>query len=102
MAVPIRKYNPGFLSDEELVPDRLVEALIRFMEAYYSPNELREIVVAEVAHPADDDDKEGLMRPLYKSALAQLRASPVLPADSATDEHSARALLDKIGEERRA
>ena len=51
--------------------ERLVEALIRFIESYYSPDKLKEIG-ARIAREAEDVVPE--MRSLYQSAAARLMA----------------------------
>ena len=71
-----RLYNIYYLLRRHREPDRLVEALIHFMESFYSPDELREIAEYECARPVDVIDS--LMWPLYESTLAQLLESPVL------------------------
>ena len=70
-----RLYNVYYLLRRRSGPDRLVDALVRFMEAYYSPPELQDIgarIVTEIAGP----DAE--MQPLLRAALARLMESPAL------------------------
>ena len=64
-----RLYNIYYLLRRRRGPDRLVEALIHFMESYYSPLELKDIGTQLV------DDAAGLspeMRSLHRLALASL------------------------------
>ena len=79
--------------------DRLVEVLIGFMAAYYSPDELQDIGT-RTALEAEDVVPE--MRPLYQSASAKLVAMSALAGDAVTpiEEGGAqlatvRALFDK-------
>ena len=72
-----RLYNIYYLLRRRRGPDRLVEALVHFMESYYSPLELKDISVRMV------HDVAGLgaeMRPLYRIALASLMELPSLAA----------------------
>ena len=71
-----RLYNIYYLLRRQRGPDRLVEALIRFMESYYSPDDLKEIAVSEFDRLVEDPD--GLIQPLYQNALEELLASPIL------------------------
>ncbi len=64
-----RLYNIYYLLRRRRGPDRLVEALIHFMESYYSPLELKDIGTQLV------DDAAGLppeMRSLHRNALTSL------------------------------
>ena len=70
-----RLYNIYYLLRRPRGPDRLVEALIRFMEAFYAPQELREIGI-NMASEADNFDGE--MRMLHQTALKQLLTLPAL------------------------
>ena len=70
-----RLYNIYYLLRRPRGPDRLVEALIRFMEAFYAPHELRDIGV-EMACEAGNFDGE--MRRLHQTALVRLLALPAL------------------------
>ena len=70
-----RLYNIYYLLRRPRGPDRLVEALIRFMEAFYAPPELRDIGVG-IAREVGNFDGE--MRTLHQTALAQLLALPAL------------------------
>ena len=72
-----RLYNIYYLLRRPRGPDRLVEALIRFMEAFYAPHELREIGIG-MAREAGNFDGE--MRMLHQTALLQLWALPA-PAE---------------------
>ena len=70
-----RLYNVYYLLRRRSGPDRLVDALVRFMEAYYSPRELQDIgarMATEIAGP----DAE--LQPLLRAALARLMESPAL------------------------
>ena len=70
-----RLYNIYYLLRRPRGPDRLVEALIHFMEAFYAPDELRDIGMGMAR---DVDDSDGEMRTLHQTALAQLLALPAL------------------------
>ena len=70
-----RMYNIYYLLRRSRGPDRLVNALVRFMESYYSPSGLRDIA-AEIASATES--LEGEMRAMHQTAFAQLLASPVL------------------------
>ena len=70
-----RLYNIYYLLRRPRGPDRLVEALIRFMEAFYAPHELRDIGV-KMAREAGNFDGE--MRTLHQTALVRLLALPAL------------------------
>ena len=73
--------------------DRLIEVLIRFMEAYYSPAELKDISV-RIAREAEDVVPE--VRSLYQSASVQLAA---MSAQAHQREKSALATFeDPLGE----
>ena len=70
-----RLYNVYYLLRRRRGPDRLVEALIHFMESYYSPPELKDISARMVR------DTTGLgteMRSLHRMALASLMNLPSL------------------------
>ena len=73
-----RLYNIYYLLRRGRGPDRLIEALIRFMASYYSPRELKEIGVLLV-HEAQAFDTE--MRSLHRSAFARLMELPALAAN---------------------
>ena len=64
-----RLYNIYYLLRRPRGPDHLVESLIRFMESYYSPPELKEIG-ARIAREAGSLDIQMLW--LQKTALARL------------------------------
>ena len=70
-----RLYNIYYLIRRARRPAPMVDALIRFMEAYFSPDELKDRV-ARLAREASglDDDTSGL----YRTALAQLVELPSL------------------------
>ena len=70
-----RLYNIYYLLRRSRGPDRLIEALIRFMASYYSPRELVDIG-AGIAHEAGSFDAE--MRALHRSAFARLIELPTL------------------------
>ena len=70
-----RLYNIYYLLRRPRGPDRLVEALIRFMEALYAPDELRDIGIGMVR---EADNFDGERRMLHQTALKQLLALPSL------------------------
>ena len=70
-----RLYNIYYLLRRRRGPDRLVEALVHFMEAYYSLPELREIGI-RIAREVGTQPAE--MRKLYWAAFAQLVEVPTL------------------------
>ncbi len=70
-----RLYNIYYLLRRNRGPDRLIEALIRFMASYYSPDELKDIGT-RIAREAQGFDPE--MRSLHQSAFAQLMELPTL------------------------
>ena len=70
-----RLYNIYYLLRRNRRPDRLIEALIRFMASYYSPPELRDIGI-RIAHEAGSVEEE--MRSLHHGAFARLLELPVL------------------------
>ena len=70
-----RLYNIYYLMRRSRGPDSLIEALVKFMESYYSPHELRDIG-ARMAHEAESFDME--MRALHQTALARLMELPGL------------------------
>ena len=70
-----RLYNIYYLLRRRRGPDRLVEALIHFMESYYSPPELKDIS-ARMVHDAGGLGAE--MRSLHRIALAGLIELPSL------------------------
>ena len=72
-----RLYNIYYLMRRARRTDLMIEALIRFMEAYYSTDELREFG-ARIVHEATDLD-DGTMG-LYRMAFQQLVRLPVLEA----------------------
>ena len=72
-----RLYNIYYLLRRRRGPDRLVEALIHFMESYYSPPELKDIS-ARMAH--DTVGLGGELRSLHRIALTGLMKLPSLAA----------------------
>ena len=94
-----RLYNIYYLLRRRSGPDRLVEALVRFMESYYSSRELRDIgarMAGEIAlldAEARSLHQTALARLMESSALAGYRAELVakLPADLRPVEPAARA-----------
>ena len=70
-----RLYNIYYLLRRRRGPDRFVEGLIHFMEACYSPPELKDISARMVRDAAGLDVE---MRSLYRIALASLIESPSL------------------------
>ena len=76
-----RLYNIYYLLRRRRGPDRLVEALVHFMESYYGPNELKNIG-ARMIGEMDSLDAETQF--LHRAALASLLQSPVL-ADYRTE-----------------
>ena len=80
-----RLYNVYYLLRRRNGPDRLVEALVRFMESYYSRRELKDVgarMVNEIT------GLEAEMLPLHRAVLARLMESladfrPVEPAAQA-------------------
>ena len=70
-----RLYNIYYLMRRSRGPDRLVEALVRFMESYYSPRELRDIG-ARIVNEAQSLGTE--MRAMSRSALARMMDLPAL------------------------
>ena len=70
-----RLYNIYYLLRRRRGPDRLVEALIHFMESYYSPPELKAIS-ARMVHDAGALGAE--MRSLHRIAFARLMELPSL------------------------
>ena len=100
-----RLYNIYYLLRRRRGPDRLVEALIHFMESYYSAPELKDIS-ARMVHDAGRLGAE--MGSLHRTALASLMELPslaeyrdelldMLPAGDSdpaqADERAARALF---------
>ena len=70
-----RLYNIYYLLRRRRGPDRLVAALIRFMESYYSPSELMEIGALMVQ---DMDGLDGEAQLLHRAAFTQLMESPAV------------------------
>ena len=70
-----RLYNIYYLLRRRRDPDRLVAALIRFMESYYSPSELMEIG-ARMVQEMDGLDAEAQL--LHRDAFTRLMESPAL------------------------
>ncbi len=93
-----RLYNIYYLLRRPRGPDRLVEALIRFMEAFYAPQELRDIGMGMVR---EADNFDGQMRMLHQTALARLLERPALAEHRNTllSEVRAQGLLPPGGTE---
>ena len=75
-----RLYNIYYLLRRRSGPDRLVDALVRFMESYYSPRELKDIgarMVSEMEH------LDGETQALCRTALVRLMESPAFAGDRA-------------------
>ena len=70
-----RLYNIYYLLRRSRGPVPLIEALIRFMEGYYSPEELREFGVRIALEAAILDDEAQIG---HRAALARLIESPSL------------------------
>ena len=70
-----RLYNIYYLMRRSRRSDRLVEALIHFMESYYSPSELKDIGV-RIIREADSFGEE--MRSLSRAVLARLMELPAM------------------------
>ena len=111
-----RLYNIYYLLRRSRGPDRLIEALIRFMASYYAPRELVDIGVG-IAREAGSSDAE--IRALHRFAFARLMDEPALaanreellalappgfaedadpgsaPAEERAEETAAQALFDK-------
>ena len=91
-----RLYNIYYLLRRHRRPNRLIEALIQFMAAYYSPDELQGIsarLAREMKGPVPQ------MRSLLELAYAQLMALPA-PAEHSTEGEreqaaAARSLFEK-------
>ncbi len=75
-----RMYNIYYLLRRPRGPDRLVDSLIRFMESFYSPRELRDVVVG-ISRELKNIDGE--MRLLHEAAFDRLLALPALDAHRA-------------------
>ena len=76
--------------------DRLIEVLIRFMAAYYLPEELKDIG-ARIAREAEDVAPE--VRSLYQSASVQLAATST-QAHQRTERSALATFEDLLGEPR--
>ena len=89
-----RLYNIYYLLRRSRGPVPLIEALIRFMEGYYSPEELREfgVRIALEAATLDDEAQVGhraaFARLLQSPSLATHRESLLALAPWATDDRS--------------
>ena len=70
-----RLYNIYYLLRRRRGPDPLVEALVRFMEAYYSPRELMDFSTRMVSEISRLDPET---QALYQTALARLMELPAL------------------------
>ena len=75
-----RLYNIYYLLRRRSGPDRLVEALVRFMESFYSPRELQDVVALMVR---DLDGLGAEARSLHEAVLVRLMESPALAEDRA-------------------
>ena len=84
-----RLYNIYYLLRRSRRSDHLVEAVIRFMESYYSPSELK-IVGTRIIHEAESFMAE-TQSPL-RAALAQLIELPAL----ARDREELLAMMPKV------
>ena len=102
-----RLYNIYYLLRRNRGPDRLIEALIRFMASYYSPPELKDIGV-RIVREAQGLDPE--MRSLHQFAFVHLMELPALagyreelramvPADFAKAPYRISASSDEAGTE---
>ena len=72
-----RLYNIYYLLRRSRRSDRLVEALIHFMESYYSPLELKDIGVRMIREVEGFSEE---MQSLSQAALAQLMELPAMAA----------------------
>ncbi len=101
-----RLYNIYYLLRRNGGPDSLIQALIRFMESFYSRSELRDLGEG-IAREARGLDRE--RRSLYWTALEQLAQLPVLarhreellallPEDEPEELATAAGLLQKAVE----
>ena len=70
-----RLYNIYYLLRQRRGPDPLLEALIRFMASYYSPEELKGVGIQMIE---DLPGANAEMQLLYKAALGQIFALPEL------------------------
>ena len=70
-----RLYNIYYLLRRNRGPNRLIEALIRFMAAYYSPDELKDIGTRMIREAGSLDLE---MRSLHQAALERLMELPAL------------------------
>ena len=70
-----RLYNVYYLLRRSRGPDSLIEAIIQFMESYYSSAELKDIV-ARLIREAGSFNTE--MQSLYQTAISRLLELPVL------------------------
>ena len=73
-----RLYNIYYLLRRSHTPKPLIEALIRFMDAYYSPPELRDVGLRMVREASE---LESETKTLHWTAFARLIDLPVLAAD---------------------
>ena len=101
-----RLYNIYYLLRRNGGPDSLIQALIKFMEAFYSRSTLRDIG-ERIAREARGLDRE--RRSLHRTALEQLAQLPVLaghreellallPEEDSPELADAKALLQKAVE----
>ena len=89
-----RLYNIYYLMRRARGPAPLIEALIHFMEAYYSPSELKDFGV-RIAHEATDFDAQA--QRVYRTAFARLLELPSL-ADHRDEllSHAPTTFLDQF------
>ena len=85
-----RLYNIYYLLRRDRRADRLVEALVHFMESYYSPSELKDIGT-RIIREAEGFDAE--MQSLSQAALARLMELPAVAGHR--EELRAIALVNK-------
>ena len=84
-----RLYNIYYLLRRNSRPNRLIEVLVRFMESYYAPDELKDIATG-IAREAEELPLE--MRSLYESAANQLVALSELAEEQEANMEEARKL----------
>ena len=96
-----RLYNIYYLLRRRRGPDRFVEALIHFMESYYSPTELKDISVRMIRDAAGLGAEMLSLQPITLKGLMELPSLAehreelleMMPAGSA--ERAARELFEK-------
>ena len=72
-----RLYNIYYLMRRSRGPAPMIEALIRFMEAYYSPSELEALVISTVREAVSLEDEA---KQMHRLAFDRLLESPYLSA----------------------